>query len=98
MDFVEVAETLVLGFSICMNGDDCIAVTMDALYLFIGFLGIHVAVGYAILQQFFRQGDALYLVESVEVATFAVVSHEACLLHGQADDLPWCLAVVRQDP
>ena len=69
MDFVEVTEAVVLGAAFDVEGDYRVAVAMEALHLAVGLLGVDVAVGNALLQEFFRQGDALYLVESVEVAT-----------------------------
>ena len=92
MDFVEVTEAVVLGAAFDVEGDYRVAVAMDALHLAVGLLGVDVAVGDALLQEFFRQGDALQLVEAEEVAVAACASLEAGFLGGEGADLPWLAA------
>ena len=92
MDFVEVTEAVVLGAAFGMEGDYRITVARGALCLAVGFLGGDAAVGDALLQEFFRLGDALQLVEAEEVAVAACASLDAGVLGGEGADMPWLAA------
>jgi len=79
---VQVAEAVVLGVAVDADGDYRVAVAVDAD----GGVGVLLlsggAVGDALLQEFFRQGDALQLVEAEEVALAVRASLEAGFLRG----------------